>query len=234
MMANKMRLSVIAPAYNEEKLLPEFLKSVTACLEKSCLDYELIVVENGSQDQTLQIARSLSRQNKKVRVEHLPQPAYGRALLKGFRVAKGDCLVFYNIDHWDSRFIDLVKSNLLGHDIIVGSKNLPGSEDSRSLDRRLITKSFNLFLRVFLGYKGTDTHGIKAFSRKSIIPVLKKCHTKTGIFDSELMIRAQRGGLKILELPVTIAEKRPNVFGIKRILGTLKDIIELCLALCKE
>lgn len=229
-----MLLSIIVPAYNEEKLLPGFLKEVTAYLKKANPDYELIVVENGSQDRTLEIARIFAKKDKRIRVEHLSRPAYGKALIGGIKQARGDYVAIFNIDFWDERFIDIVKEDLLGYDIITGSKNLPESCDKRPLSRRLVTKGFNLFLRIFFRYKGTDTHGIKVLRRNIVMPIVKKCRTKTGIFDSEFLVRAQRVGLKILELPVEITEKRPNRFGIKRILETPGDIWNLCQALKRK
>jgi glycosyltransferase involved in cell wall biosynthesis len=222
-----MFISVIAPAYNEEKLLPIFLKEVVTYLEKMNFTYELIIVENGSQDKTLEIARNFSKKNKRIKVEHLSNPSYGGAMIRGIEKAKGDYIVFFNIDFWDKRFIDLIKVDLLGYDIVVGSKNLPGSLDRRPFSRRLVTRVFNFFLRIFFGYKGTDTHGIKVLRREKLIPIVGKCRTTAGIFDSEMLIRAQRFGMKILELPVEVIEKRPNRFGFKRILETPKDIFNL-------
>lgn len=226
-----MLISVIVPAYNEEKLLSDFLKEVTDCLKKNSPDYELIIVENGSQDKTLEIARSFAKENKKVKVEHLAKPGYGKALIRGLKKAKGKYVVLFNVDFWDKRFLDLVKVNLLGYDIVTGSKNLPGSRDRRPLTRRLVTKGLSCFLRLFLGFSGTDTHGIKVLRRSKILPILKKCKTETGIFDSELLIRSQRAGLKILALPVEVEEVRPNRFGIKRILDTPGDLYHIYIAL---
>lgn len=226
-----MILSVIVPAYNEEKLLSIFIKEVVSYLEKTCPDYELLIVENGSQDKTLEIARAFSQKNRHIKAEHLAKPSYGAALVWGMKKAKGDYLVIFNVDFWDKKFIDLAKIDLFGYDLVNGSKNLPGSYDKRPLTRRLVTRGFNLLLKILFGFLGTDTHGIKALRREKILPVLKKCKIKTGIFDSELVIRAQRAGLKFLELPVEIEEIRPNRFGFKRILETPKDLLKLYLAL---
>ena len=220
-------LSIIVPAYNEELLLPEFLREVCLCMEKSALGHEIIIIENGSEDRTLEIAKNFSTKNSNIVVEHLNKPGYGQALIRGIKLAKGKYILIYNVDFWDKKFIDLVKVDLLGYDIVVGSKSLPGSSDKRSFLRRFITKITNFLLKLLLGFSGTDTHGIKVFSTDKIIPVLRKCKTRTGIFDSELLIRAERMGLKILELPVSLVEKRPNRFGIKRIIETPKDFWQL-------
>lgn len=221
-------ISVIVPAHNEEKLLPEFAREVTSYLEKNLPNYELLIVENGSTDKTLEIAKRFAQKNKRIKVYHLPKPSYGEAALRGFKEARGSYIIFFNVDFWDRRFIDLVKVDLLGYDVIAGSKNLPGSRDERPFSRRFISRGLNIFLKVFFGYPGTDTHGIKVFHQRRLLPILKRCKTKTGIFDSELLIRAQRKGLKILELPVEVVEKRPSRFGVRRILETPRDIWQLC------
>ena len=238
-----MVLSVIVPARNEEKLLPSFIKEVVAYLKKTALDYELIIVENGSQDKTLEVIKTFAEKNRRIRAERISvssyrrgstkifENAYGKALIHGLKKARGKYVVIFNVDFWDGRFIDLAKIDLLGYDIVVGSKNLPGAEDRRPLSRRLVSRFFKLFLSFFFGFSGTDTHGIKALRHSETTPIFKKCRTRTGIFDSELMVRAQRADLKILELPVTISEKRPNRFGIERVLKTPQDIWQLFLAL---
>jgi len=222
-----MEISVILPAKNEEKIIAETTNSILEYLKKSRLKYEIIIVENGSTDNTFQIANLLKEKNKRVRVERILEAGYGKALIRGFKKSKGKYVVFYNVDFWDKRFIDLARANLLGYDLISCSKNLPGSKDRRPLSRRLITRGFNLFLKFFLGYSGTDTHGIKLMRKEKLDPVLKMCRTSSGIFDSELMIRAEKSGLKILELPVDISEIRPNRFGRGRFFQTPKDIWEL-------
>ena len=124
----------------------------------------------------------------------------------------------------------MINVDLLGYDLVTGSKLLSLSKDNRSLTRKLITLFFNLFLKLFFGFKGTDTHGIKALKRNKILPIINKCRTETGIFDSELVIRSQRVGLDILELPVEVIEKRPPRFS-NRIFQTPVDIIKLYVAL---
>ena len=224
-------ISIIVPAYNEEALLKEFLSEIIDFFNRKIPNYELLLIENGSQDKTLQIAKKFVLTNKRIKVFHLAKPAYGAALIFGMKKAKGDYLVIYNVDFWDRKFIELARVDLLGYDVVVGSKNLSGSEDRRPLGRRFVTKGFNFLLKILFGYKGTDSHGIKVLRRKTVMSIVKKCQTKTGIFDSEMMIRAQRAGRKILEVPVKVFEKRPNRFGYKRILTTPIDLVSLYFAL---
>ncbi|MDP3888628.1 MAG: glycosyltransferase family 2 protein [bacterium] len=222
-----MLVSIVVPVYNEEKLLPDFVGEVVPYLKSNKFDYELIFIENGSSDATLAIATKFAKTNKNIKVFHLPQAGYGLALILGCKKARGEFVVIYNADFWDPKFIELTKVNLLNYDIALGSKNLTGSIDQRPLGRKIVTKGFNLFLNILLGFRGTDTHGIKVFKREFLLPVIRKCKTRTGIFDTELIVRAQRGGASILELPVEVIEKRPNRFGLIRILKTPADILRL-------
>lgn len=221
-----MLLSVVAPAFNEEEIIKPFLLKVTSVLEKESQDCEILVVENGSTDRTRQIVENLSKENKKIKLLCLPKPSYGKALKKGLQESKGDSIVIFNIDFWDSKFLTLAVTNLLGYDIIVGSKNLPGSSDKRPMIRKIVTRLWVFFLKTFFGFSGTDTHGIKILRRAKIKSILKSCRTEGGIFDSEFLIRAQRAGLKILELPVEVTEIRPPRFK-GRFWTTFKDIWEL-------
>lgn len=230
-MKNKPRISIIVPVRNEEEVIEKFIYALVNACRKIGLSFEIILVENGSTDKTTEIIRQNSFRTKEIRTAYLPYPGYGIALLQGIKMAKGKYFVIFNADYWDERFLDLTKADLLGYDIISGSKLLPGSKDSRPLNRRAITRIFNLFLKIFLKYPGTDTHGIKVMRRKTVMPVINNCFTRSGIIDSEIMIRAYRSNLKILELPVSIEEIRPQRFTFRRVVQTPVDMWNLYKAL---
>lgn len=225
------QISIIVPAFNEEKLLSIFLRDLVTVLNKLNEDYEIIIIENGSQDKTLTIAQSFSHKNTQIKTIHLTKPSFGRALIKGMTLAKGKYLVIFNVDFWDKKFLDLLRFDWENSDIIVGSKNLRQSIDNRPLVRKITTRGLGLILKLFFGYRGTDTHGIKIMNRKKILPILKQCKSRSGMIESELLIRAQKGGLRISEIPLKVSEHRPNRFGYQRILKTPGDIISLFLVL---
>lgn len=223
----KVLVSIIVPAHNEELLIANFLKTIKKECNQLDLDYEIIVVENGSEDKTYQISKKEAGAEGNIKVFKLPEAGYGLAMIEGFKKALGKYVLIFNVDYWDKRFLSLPIIDLLEYDIITASKLLPGSDDKRGFYRRLITWILSKYLKVMFGYRGTDTHGIKALRIGTVLPIIKKCRTSTGIFDSELMVRAQRKGLKILELPVTVQEIRSNRFGYRRILQTPFDILKL-------
>lgn len=125
-----MLLSIILPARNEESLIRKTLKDITDFLDKNKFDYEILVVINGTTDKTLEIVKKESLNNKKIKVLE-SEPGYGKALIKGLQSAKGKYLVVFNVDFYDLRMIDLVKVDLCGKDMVIGSKMAPWSFDKR-------------------------------------------------------------------------------------------------------
>jgi len=89
----------------------------------------------------------------------------------------------------------------------------------------------NGMLRVSLGFKGTDTHGLKAFRRSSLVPVVEACIVDKDLFASELVIRAEREGVAIEEIPVRVKEKRePSTHLFRRVPNVLKNLAKLVVA----
>ena len=100
------------------------------------------------------------------------------------------------------------------------------------LYRRLGTRVINGALRVTLGFKGTDTHGLKAFRRRTVRPIALACLVDRDLFASELVVRAERAGLGMREIPVRVLEKRPPTVGlVKRVPHVLKSLTELIIAI---
>lgn len=220
----KVEISILAAALNEEEIIDDFINSILAIMKDFSGGWELIIVENGSKDRTAEIIEKYSKKNKQVILKRLPNPSYGKAMIEAMKNAKGKYSVFFNIDFWDKKFVDICKVDLLGYDFICSSKLHINSTDNRPWFRKMTTYLYSLFLRMALGLNGTDTHGVKAFKTKMVFPILKKCQTRSGIFDSELVIRSQRAGLKFLELPTEVKEIRPSRFPLSRVFKTPFDM----------
>jgi len=227
-----VKLSLILPVYNESKIIEEEVLALDKSLKEKLPNWldklELVIVENGSTDNTLSLACGLTKKFSYIRVTHLDKPSYGKALKEGLLIGKGDYLIILNIHFHNIEFIKEALKILEEEkvDIVVASKNLRESKDERPFLRKAITKLFNLFLKIFFKYKGTDTHGMKAFKKDSIIPLISKCITEGELFDTELLLLAQLYRLQIKEIPTNIA--RTSSRGIiKRIKPTLKDLIKI-------
>jgi len=113
-------------------------------------------------------------------------------------------------------------------DLVVGSKVLDGAADKRPAGRRAATRVINFLLRVSVGFRGTDTHGLKAFRKSSLLPVVRRCELERDLFASELVIRAWRDGLRVTEVPVEVVEKRkPSINLVRRVPRVLRDLAKL-------
>ena len=114
----------------------------------------------------------------------------------------------------------------------VGSKLIGGASDERPLLRHAASVFYTGLLRVLLGFRGTDTHGLKAFRRSTLLPLVEACLVEKDVFASELVIRAYRGDLRVIEIPVRVIEKRPPSINLfKRVPNVLKSVAKLTWAI---
>ncbi len=218
-------LSIVIPIHNEERILESLIHELTNGLHDLNTDYELILSENGSKDNTLALAQRLAAEVSNVVVISSPTASYGRAIKTGILNSQGENIVVFNADLWDLDFLRQALHLLETYDIVIASKRHQQSHDQRPFNRRFITWAFNLLLRVMFGFTGSDTHGIKAFRRRRIVPVVKDCITEREIFDTEVILRAQQAGLTTIELPVTVEETRPSRYSpFMRIPRTVRDL----------
>jgi hypothetical protein len=228
-------VSVVIPIYNEEGILTASIADLTEKLRRSeklrGLRFEIILAENGSTDRTVDIARELMQRHPELRMIHADRPDYGYALRQGILSARGEYVVCDEIDLCDVDFYEraLYRLREEGYDLVVGSKALERSFDKRPPFRRFATKVINSMLRVAVGFHGTDTHGMKAFRREAIVPVVNRCVVNRDMFASELVVRTERDeSLRNTEIPVEVIEKRaPSVRLTKRVPHVLKNIATL-------
>ena len=223
-------LSIVIPVYNEASIVASAAAELCQGLDARGWDYEVIFAENGSRDSTPQILDGLCSQNPRLRWFHSERPNYGVALKAGILQARGTYVVCDEIDLCDLTFYDAALPRLeRGEaDMVVGSKAAKGSSDQRPLIRRVATRVHNGLLRVALDFQGTDTHGLKAFRREALLPVIAKCLVDMDVFASEFVIRAWREGLKVLEIPIQLHEKRqPSIHLFKRVPNVLRNVGKL-------
>jgi glycosyltransferase involved in cell wall biosynthesis len=223
-------LSIVIPVYNEASIVASAAAELCQGLDARGWDYEVIFAENGSRDSTPQILEGLCSQNPRLRWFHSERPNYGVALKAGILQARGTYVVCDEIDLCDLTFYDAALPRLeRGEaDMVVGSKAAKGSSDQRPLIRRVATRVHNGLLRVALDFQGTDTHGLKAFRREALLPVIQKCVVDMDVFASEFVIRAWREGLKVLEIPIQLHEKRqPSIHLFRRVPNVLRNVGKL-------
>ena len=205
-----MYLSVIIPAYNEEKRLPETLKEVDQYLEKQGYEYEILVVNDGSQDRTAAIVKELMGQVESLRlIDNKENHGKGYAVRQGMRKAKGDFRLFMDadnstsIEHIEKMWPEFKK----GSDVVICSRDIEGSviAVAQSLWRRRLGDIFNLIVQVLSGLWGMwDTQcGFKGFTAESAQQIFLKATINRWAFDVEVLVLARKQGFQIMEVPVT-------------------------------
>jgi glycosyltransferase AglD len=200
-------ITVVVPIYNEADFIPEALPQLVAAVESAEVEFTIRLVENGSIDGTAAVAKATA-DDPRVVVDSLPHADYGAAMRHGFLAAEGDWVVNFDIDYFSGEFLRQLADQPPEIDLVIGSKRDPRSEDQRPLIRRIATRVFNLLLRVILDSGVSDTHGMKGFRRALVDDVAPQVVSTKDLFDTELVVRAERAGYRIVEVPVIVAEMR--------------------------
>ena len=231
-------ISVVFPAHNEGPFLENAVREVVAGLTSRGGAFEVIVVENGSSDDTAAVADRLAGEIAAVRARRWPAPDYGRSLRAGFLAAEGDVVVNFDVDYYDLDFIDRALARLDQPDhpvVVVGTKRGAGAEDTRPWPRKVVTFTFSTLLKVGFGLKVSDTHGIKAMRRAPLVPFVEATRFGTDLFDTELILRAERAGLPTTEIPVRVEETRPSRSPIvRRVVRSLVGLARLRVVLWRD
>jgi glycosyltransferase involved in cell wall biosynthesis len=226
------------PAYNEAPYLAAAVREVANGLRDRDELFELIVVENGSTDDTVRVLRGLEDEIPEVRGLSLPEANYGCALRAGVSDAQGHQVAIFDVDYYDLAFLKEALGRLTAPDaaaIVVGSKRGAGAADHRPWQRRAITSIFTAVMKVVFGLNGPDTHGIKALDAGKTGHLVAACKLNYDLFDSELVLRAERAGLAVEYLPVEVREMRaPRSSVMRRIPRTLLGLARLRWTLWRE
>lgn len=200
-------LSIIIPAHNEALRLPKTLERVAAFVRAQSYPCEVLVVENGSKDDTAAIARAWQEHLPELRVLSLDQPGKGNAVKAGMLAARGACRYMADTDlsvplEEIPRFLDAMQA---GAQVAIGSREAPGAlRLGEPFYRHWSGRVFNLLVRwwVLPGIQDTQC-GFKCFSAKAA-EALFPLQTMDGwSFDVEVLAAAQQNGYRVQEVPVT-------------------------------
>jgi glycosyltransferase involved in cell wall biosynthesis len=231
------KISIVIPIYNEEGILHSAVVDLRERLAPLGFAYEILLAENGSRDGTVAVANELASHYPEVTLLRVPEPNYGLALRTGILAARGRFVVCDEIDLCDvgfyQRALSLLESG--SAEMVIGSKLIAGASDQRPLFRHAASIVYTGALRLLLDFRGTDTHGLKAFRRDAVVPIAETCLTDKDVYASELVIRSYRAGLSIEEIPLRIVEKRPPSINLfKRVPNVLKNLGRLTWAIHRK
>ncbi len=220
-----MLVSIVIPVYNEEQIIEANVLKLLDFFKKIYpSDFQIIISDNASTDRTREIVQKLSAEILEIKYLRLEKKGKGLAVSGGWQQFPAEVYLFIDADLSCDladipKFINTVNSN---YDLACGSRHIKNSDDRRPCVRRLISKIWNLIPKMIVGTKLTDTAcGIKAANQKIINEILPNIKNHAWFFDTELALRAEKEGLKIIEIPVSWAEKtgrksKVNFFKVGR------------------
>lgn len=211
--SNHPYLSIVIPAYNEEKRIAETLMETSATMDSFSISHEIIVVNDGSSDGTFEEASKVAEKLKTVKVVHYTQNGgKGNAIKFGCKFVTGDFVTFLDADlelhpKLLKGFFDQMDAN--NADIVVGSKRHPLSKVNYPRHRKILSWFYHLLIKGMFNLPVNDTQlGLKLFKREVIDSVIPKILVKRFAYDVEILVNAKHMGFKIVEAPIELIFKR--------------------------
>ena len=227
-------LSIVVPSKDEEQRLPRTIEQIQAYFDSRHVDYELILVDDGSTDGTRELMQAAADRNPRIRIEALPfNRGKGRALATGVDVARGDPILLTDAD-LSTPIEELEKLQAAldrGAGIAIASRAVRGSrvEVAQPFYRVLMGKAFNLIVQAVLLPGIWDTQcGFKLFRADVAHRVFAGLVTDGFGYDPEVLYRARRQGVKIAEVPVIWRNSAPTtVSPISSSFDMLKHVLRI-------
>jgi len=226
-------VEIVIPVHNERIALEGSVRMLHGYLSATFpFSWQITIVDNASTDATLQIARRLMYELPHVGAMHLPAKGRGRALRTAWSVSRAEVLAYMDVDLSTdlNALLPLVAPLLYGHsDLAIGTRLHRGARVTRSRKRELISRCYNRLLRLALRVRFSDAQcGFKAIRFGAAAELLPLVQDEAWFFDTELLVLAQRHGLRIHEVPVDWVEDGDSrVEIVPTALADLRGIMRL-------
>jgi glycosyltransferase involved in cell wall biosynthesis len=211
----KGKLSVLMPAHDEGGGIYDNIGETLKILQDGGCDYEIIVIDDGSSDNTYEEAARFAAGNRRIKlVRNSANLGKGRALREGFGVSTGEFVVFIDADldlhpRQLQVFFDYMRAK--DADVVIGSKRHPESKLFYPTHRKIVSAVYFFLVKLLFRLPIHDTQtGLKLFKRPVLEKVFPQMLVKKFAFDLELLVLAHKHGFKIAEAPVVV-DYRPNI-----------------------
>lgn len=235
-MEKKLKVSLFIPVYNEERIIEKNVEEILKEINKLPFDFELIVVDDSSTDNSSTILKKLSKKRPSlIHLRYENGPTRRENLAQSFKKAKGGIIVFMDMDLATNLqyLTDLINPINEGYDIVTGSRYVPGSKTKRKLSRLIVSRLYNNFVRSYFKTKVKDHEcGFKAFKKEGILKLVDEMgfdeKLERGVaWDTEMLVRALRHNYKIKEIPIIWKEGEKSALHFSREYKILPYLIKL-------
>jgi dolichyl-phosphate beta-glucosyltransferase len=224
------KLSIIIPAYNEVERIGTTLRAVDQYLKKQHMSYEIIVINDGSNDGTVSLLKELAIAIGKLHVVQLQKnEGKGAAVKAGMLLAKGSLRLFMDADN--STSIDQVEKLLpsldQGYDIAIGSRRIAGAKIlvKQNPLREFLGSLFRMVTRFIIPFEYIDTqNGFKLFTAQAAETIFSKLTVRGWSFDVEILVLAKSFGYKVKEVPIIWANDNKSKIKLFHMVKMLRDL----------
>jgi dolichol-phosphate mannosyltransferase len=223
---SQIALSFVIPAYNEEASIEITLGTLDGVVKNNPMPYEIVVVNDGSKDETLSKAVKYANKNGHVKViSYTRNEGKGHAIRTGFIQTRGDFIVFADSDmDIDLGIVSKYVEALKYGDIVIASKWHPDSIVRMPFSRKILSHGFNVLVRLLTGANLKDTQvGLKAMRKSAFTSIFPRLCVKRYAFDVELLAVANLYGLRIVQMPAQLSIRES--FRLKEVLKMFKDLL---------
>jgi glycosyltransferase involved in cell wall biosynthesis len=211
------QISVVIPVKDESEIIEENLNEIIAYLEANKYDFEILVVENGSIDDTYNKLIGVSRNDKRLKIFHLEQPMFGEAIRIGVLNANYD-VVFLSIDlSMGIDFIGQCSKLLETYDFVNGSRYLIDSKIERFFFRRVLSNLNKIISDILFKSSATDYDSCKAFKNKVGEELFVLAQSKHNFLLTEIILLVENFNFSFVEVPIVHIEKRKSRFNITKL-----------------
>ncbi|GFP29955.1 glycosyltransferase [Candidatus Hakubella thermalkaliphila] len=213
MVKSRKKFSILIPAFNEEQGIIPCVEETKKVFENQDMDYEIIIIDDGSHDDTFSVATDFYAHDERVIISrYSPNQGKGFALRHGFDLASGDLVVFMDadLDLHPEQIMTLYKYMVDNNaNVVIGSKKHPESIVDYPWRRKILSSGYYFLVKLLFGLPVTDTQtGLKLFEYETLKVTMPKLLIKKFAFDLELLVNVHKRGFKIIETPVNLSSMR--------------------------
>ncbi len=220
-----MRFTIIIPTFNEEEIIKKTIINLEKFIQKYLKDVEIIITDGCSSDRTIDKVKKLQKRFSNIKLiknyEHIGK---GSDIGEAIKKSKSSFCIFMDADlstelSYLSRLLFYLEE---GYDIVIGSRLMKESVVDKRKVRGFLSSGYSLLISLLFGVPIKDYQcGFKGFNRTKILPILKEVKNKKWFWDTEVLIRGYKEGLKIKEVPVIWKENRKPKLNIFKVISEM-------------